>query len=70
MDESTSGWVNQRGFVQESIQSALKKQCNGDYGNEPDREKRVPEGQIGKLRLKGKYLEDCRKSVNAVERQD
>ena len=39
-------------------------------GADPDREKRVPEGQIGKLRLKGKYLEDCRKSVNAVERQD
>lgn len=70
MDESTSGWVNQRGFVQKSIQSTLKKQCKGDYGNDPYREKRVPEGQIGKLRLKGKYLEECRKSMNVTERQD
>ena len=45
-----------------------KKQWKGDYDNDPDREKRLSKDQIGKLGLKGKYSEDCRKSMNVIER--
>lgn len=44
------------------------KQWKGDYDNDPDREKRLSKDQIGKLGLKGKYSEDCRKSMNVIER--
>jgi len=76
--------VNQGDSVQEGIQGLFKKkhthtqknktnkqtkkQWKGDYDNDPDREKRVSKDQIGKLGLKGKYSEDCRKSMNVIER--
>ena len=75
--------MNQGDSVQEGIQGLFKKkththtqkqnktkqkQWKGDYDNDPDREKRLSKDQIGKLGLKGKYSEDCRKSMNVIER--
>ena len=60
------GWIKEILYKKESKvclktnkqankQTNKRKQWKDDYDNDPDREKRLPKDQIGKLGLKGKY---------------
>lgn len=49
--------MNQRACGRKHQRHTFKK-CKGDYRDDPGREKRTPEGQMGKPGLKGKFLED------------
>lgn len=54
VDESTPGRVNQRGLYKKAL-CIFKKQCKGDYSNDPKRRDYLK--RLGKLRLKEKNLE-------------
>lgn len=43
--------------MQRSVKDVFTKQCKGDYRDDPDRGRRMPESGVNKPGLKGKYLE-------------